>query len=185
MTKGIETSYNGCLFRSRLEARWAAMFDLLDWHWTYEPGVDAHKYIPDFVIHGESPLMVEVKPAIVANDYEAAHRRSARALGDTWTGDILIIGIDPVVTAIDNWTTWGIDGYPAAGLMDEGPDGCLDAGLWATCRRCDQPAIFHSIGSYKCRPCGHYEGDHLIGEIEPSDLLNRWNIAHTLTRWTA
>jgi len=75
--------------------------------------------------------------------------------------------------------------YPAAGLMDEGPNGCLDAGLWATCHECDQTAIFHSIGSYMCRPCGHYEGDHLIGEIEPSGLLNHWNIAHTLTRWTA
>jgi hypothetical protein len=29
----IETVYRGSLFRSRLEARWAAFFDLFGWDW--------------------------------------------------------------------------------------------------------------------------------------------------------
>lgn len=33
----IETSYAGCRFRSRLEARWAVFFDALDIPWDYEP----------------------------------------------------------------------------------------------------------------------------------------------------
>jgi hypothetical protein len=57
----IPTQYNGINFRSRLEARWAAMFDLLDWEWTYEP-VDFDGWIPDFAIHGERVIYVEVKP---------------------------------------------------------------------------------------------------------------------------
>jgi len=57
----IETRYNGILFRSRLEARWAAMFDLLGWRWTYEP-TEFNGWIPDFAIQGKEVVYVEVKP---------------------------------------------------------------------------------------------------------------------------
>lgn len=33
----IPTRYSGVQFRSRLEAKWAAMFDLFGWSWEYEP----------------------------------------------------------------------------------------------------------------------------------------------------
>ena len=33
----VETFYKGYRFRSRLEARWAAFFDLCKWRWEYEP----------------------------------------------------------------------------------------------------------------------------------------------------
>ena len=50
--KAIETRYNGYLFRSRLEARWAVWFDALGVKWEYEPeGFDlgpAGLYLPDF-----------------------------------------------------------------------------------------------------------------------------------------
>lgn len=50
--KAIETRYQGCLFRSRLEARWAVFFDALDIPWEYEKeGYDlgeAGWYLPDF-----------------------------------------------------------------------------------------------------------------------------------------
>lgn len=63
MIPGIPTSYNGTRFRSRLEARWAAMFDLLAWSWEYEP-LDLAGYIPDFILKfAEAPsMLVEVKP---------------------------------------------------------------------------------------------------------------------------
>lgn len=35
--KAIETSYAGCRFRSRLEARWAVFFDRMGVSWEYEP----------------------------------------------------------------------------------------------------------------------------------------------------
>lgn len=50
--KAIETRYQGCLFRSRLEARWAVFFDALEIPWEYEKeGYDlgeAGWYLPDF-----------------------------------------------------------------------------------------------------------------------------------------
>lgn len=62
-TEGIPTTYANVRFRSRLEARWAKMFDLLGWKWNYEP-LDLDGYIPDFVIDMEEPLLIEVKPAL-------------------------------------------------------------------------------------------------------------------------
>jgi hypothetical protein len=35
--QAIETEYNGCYFRSRLEARWSVFFDTLGVEWEYEP----------------------------------------------------------------------------------------------------------------------------------------------------
>lgn len=49
--KPIETSYAGCRFRSRLEARWAVFFDQLGIKWEYEPQgyeFDGERYLPDF-----------------------------------------------------------------------------------------------------------------------------------------
>lgn len=50
--KAIETWYAHCRFRSKLEARFAVLFDHLDWPWQYEPqgwhlGND-ECYLPDF-----------------------------------------------------------------------------------------------------------------------------------------
>ena len=53
----IPTTYKGIRFRSRLEARWAAMFDICGWRWEYEP-LDLPGWIPDFLIHTKTlPLL--------------------------------------------------------------------------------------------------------------------------------
>ncbi len=58
----IPTKYNGVMFRSRLEAKWAAFFDLSGFNWEYEP-IDFHGWIPDFVIRGaKEKVYVEIKP---------------------------------------------------------------------------------------------------------------------------
>ncbi|MCC6946120.1 MAG: hypothetical protein IT335_16205, partial [Thermomicrobiales bacterium] len=60
--KPIVTEYAGTRFRSRLEARWAAMFDLLKWRWEYEP-IDLSGWVPDFaILSGSRPILAEVKP---------------------------------------------------------------------------------------------------------------------------
>jgi hypothetical protein len=52
--KAIETSYSGYKFRSRLEARYAFLFDLAGVDWSYEPeGFDLGNgdfYLPDFFL---------------------------------------------------------------------------------------------------------------------------------------
>jgi len=63
--KAIETEYKEILFRSRLEARWAILFDALNLEWVYEPDCfllsNNQKYTPDFYIP-KFKLYVEVKP---------------------------------------------------------------------------------------------------------------------------
>jgi hypothetical protein len=60
----IPTLYRGRLYRSRLEARWAAFFDEMGWQSEYEPS-DLGIWSPDFALWGRptrAPLLVEVKP---------------------------------------------------------------------------------------------------------------------------
>lgn len=63
--KAHPTRYRDIEFRSRLEATWAAFFDLAGWKWKYEP-IDLEGWSPDFEIshaqHLPVPIMVEVKP---------------------------------------------------------------------------------------------------------------------------
>jgi hypothetical protein len=59
--KAIPTIYNGVQFRSRLEAKWAAFFDLLGWPWQYEP-FDLDGWIPDFLLGAD--ILIEVKPVV-------------------------------------------------------------------------------------------------------------------------
>ena len=54
----IPTWFGGVLYRSRLEARWAAMFCALGWPFEYEP-IDLEGYIPDFILRFQKPILVE------------------------------------------------------------------------------------------------------------------------------
>ena len=68
----IETRYKGYRFRSRLEARWAVVFDAagIDWHYEHE-GYDLGElgwYLPDFWLPGLN-THVEVKPDFKASEY--------------------------------------------------------------------------------------------------------------------
>jgi hypothetical protein len=63
--RAIETRYRGCLFRSRLEARWAVFYDSLGIEWRYEPeGFNLGElglYLPDFWLP-QLALVIEIKP---------------------------------------------------------------------------------------------------------------------------
>lgn len=69
------TLYNGTQFRSRLEAKWAAFFDLTEWKYEYEPS-EINGFNPDFILKCDSPayttktIIVEVKPSVMATPDE-------------------------------------------------------------------------------------------------------------------
>jgi hypothetical protein len=104
------TKYKGRVYRSRLEARWAAMFDILKWEYEYEP-FDLNGWTPDFLLLGKQPVLVEVKPSLLyfeAQKYLAAMRNmeyellmvESGPLKQCWTefGERVSIG-----HLIDNW----------------------------------------------------------------------------------
>jgi hypothetical protein len=87
--KAIETRYKGYRFRSRLEARWAVVFDALRLPWAYEAegydlGSDGY-YLPDFFmghnghygpfveIKGQQPAQNEIAKLTALCDWKTAY----------------------------------------------------------------------------------------------------------------
>jgi len=111
MIKAHPTEYAGVLFRSRLEARWAAFLDLLGWAWEYEP-IDLRGWTPDFRVRfpchhsecaGGHTLLVEVKPYFSIREFDGHPCRRypyGRAPdGDTVPADAsAAFGAEPSVT---------------------------------------------------------------------------------------
>ena len=102
--KAIPTTYAGVNFRSRLEARWAAFFDLCGWEWEYEPRFDfITGWLPDFMIKTSAcHVLAEVKPIDLAqawSEYRAGknvswpdYDKAARYGGNL---PIILLGSDP------------------------------------------------------------------------------------------
>lgn len=184
----ITTTYNGIEYRSRLEARYAAFFNALGWRFTYEP-FDADGYIPDFVIHGDAPLLVEVKPAITTDEFKAPIAKLTNGLTRHWTHDILIVGASPLPLL----PAFAQDSQPLAGLLGEPEHGWDDGaavlgwrwqpGHWITCLNCSSTAIYHPEMSFTSRPCGCYEGDHYLGDISERTISDAWAMACNDVKW--
>lgn len=122
--RSIPTTHAGTNFRSRLEARWAALFDLLEWKWTYEP-MDADGYIPDFLVTvGVCKVLVEVGPCLGYDDYVA---KSEKLFAMDTTLPRFVVGVEPEVHfAPDDW-------YPRMGLSNAKP--AMNGG-WKQCEGC-------------------------------------------------
>jgi hypothetical protein len=96
-------------FRSRLEARWAAFFDLREWAWSYEP-IDFNGWIPDFLVRprlgirraengdliygGTVDLYAEVKPVRVQGPrLQEDFGKALAHCRDVWV--LLLLGAEP------------------------------------------------------------------------------------------
>lgn len=135
--KAIPTTYKSTMFRSRLEARWAAFFDLLEWKWLYEP-VDFNGWIPDFqllklpsvkngfgeqYIHDSNPF-VEVKPFNDLNDIDQFLPKVQAAIPDGLL--VIFLGTHPFMTQ-----SYTKSGYDDVIHMDNAyTDGCNSEELW-------------------------------------------------------
>ncbi len=160
---GIETTYRGARFRSRLEARWAAMFDALGWRWEYEP-VDLDGYIPDFVLVLRQPLLAEVKSEFTCEALIAAASGKIEASG--WLGVAQIVGA--------SWDV--VERHPSSTF---GPTPCM--GPFADLLR---------LGC--CGPGGEVVAVKWLDSLwldfcgdNYDDLATLWNEAGTAVRWRA
>jgi len=197
---GILTLFDGIEYRSRLEARWAAFFTEIGWKFTYEP-FDGNGYIPDFLIHGKSPLLVEVKPAHSLVGFEEPIEKMNKGLRGHWSDDALIVGVDPFVAP---WPTDGgwDDSFSSMGRFGSADATCgyyqedcshnslsctaswhFDAAVLAKCvgikGACGGVGVFSELMSYAHSPCGHYDGGH----GEPVDLRPAWARAINAVKW--
>lgn len=196
---GIPTDYRSQRFRSRLEARWAAFFDLVGWRWTYEP-FDTDGYIPDFLIHGDWPFLVEVGPCVTETDYRNKTAKPNAAVGSL-KRDVVILGVDPICNLrspvgndasrlVATWWT------PQAGLHGEygewggeerdwAPESGFswEPGVWGRCFDCGAVGIVHELMSYSLRPCSHHQSGSFGDRIAEAELEDLWRTAGNRVQW--
>lgn len=180
--RGIPTTYAGVRFRSRLEAKWAAFFDLLGWSWQYEP-FDLAGWIPDFILPGKCPVLVEIKP-ITRRDVDVC-TEMVRAAYD-FGGDLMLCGCvvpayapDVQMGAIIGWLfenngqSIGFgSGWGGAILGDFSGVG----GSYGLC---------HDTGDYADRITGKHDGTHVFEPNTEHRARLLWAQAGNLVQWKA
>lgn len=167
--RGIRTTYAGTRFRSRLEARWAAFFDLVGWKWTYEP-FDVEGWIPDFLIHGDKAVLVEIGPCASLTEY---HAKAAKPVLYTERPTI-VLGISPIALPDEK------AGLIVNEFLDRGdgqPSGACPA-YWFTCGTCHVLTIY---GDDIDRPCGHPLNS--AGPVRGRWLHDLWAQAGNAVQW--
>lgn len=193
----IETRYAGHLFRSRLEARWAAFFDLTGIKWQYEP-FDAAGYIPDFLIHAGSDqpaMLVEVKPFLVGSpEMKAEASRCVLRTRDVMRIPLLVVGCSldfPKVRLGDHVaeepSRVGCIALPWRRGEDyprEYQGGCGDT--LHECWGCGAIRLVERDQVHNYSGCGHVRGGGGGTVCRGSGIRPEaaWAKAHELTRWT-
>lgn len=175
----ITTVYGGIEYRSRLEARWAAFMSNIGWDTVYEP-FDGDGYIPDFLVQGQRPFLIEVKPAATLAGYRDAVAKADSGLASHWDSDVLIVGASPLPHIGADGSSGG--DYPALGWFREGGDWWY--GRWITCLRCGRFAVYHDQMSYGGRPCWcESGGDHHLGAVKTDLIESFWADACNDVKW--
>lgn len=173
---GIPTMFRGVMYRSRLEAKWAAVFDAIQWPVVYEQ-LDLLGYVPDFVAEfGASDLLIEIKPDLSPVALGQAKQKIERS---GWTGEALILSGRTEFCAVQ----------PRIGDFAEfvdGPDGKQHVWSDAFMFRCLSCGQMFACGgdSWRCRRCGACDGNTHIGDVE-NDLEAAWLDAGNRVQWKA
>lgn len=180
--KPIPTLYGGVQFRSRLEARWAAFFDLCQWRWEYEP-LDLDGYVPDFALRLAHTVLVEVKPFLFDGsedeEQELAHARVKLDLSG-WKGEAWIVGCAALDVADRNPHHAGVADWFCGYYREDGEWG--PAGLYR-CGECGNGTPFHRDMSWRCRCCGADE--HARNRMTPWDVTADLRKAANEVQWRA
>lgn len=182
----IETTYKAYKFRSRLEAKWASVFDQLGWSWEYEP-IDLNGYVPDFIVN--HTILIEIKPVMTYGDTIPARRKIIAA---GWDGDAVILG---ATADMSEWPTES----PYIGVANtQDRLGCS----WAyasvmRCLCCDRVTL-HRLNWWgrtkgndnilECLFCERSYDDQRQWQIGVDPAIDKsfdraWAAAHNATKW--
>lgn len=153
--KAIETNYKGFRFRSRLEARWAVLFDAMGIKYLYEPEgyalSDGTCYLPDFFLPGANQFF-EVK-GILSHEDESKLRMFVKEQKRS-----IAIGYDDFT-----FSACGI--FPDGNIIEKKRDSVL-----MKCHKCGKYFFAGVSGSWECHGCGYYDGDSTALWICTGDL---------------
>lgn len=168
--RALATLYQNVLFRSRLEARWAAFFDLLKWPWAFEP-VDLDYYLPDFLLlFNADRIAVEVKPETRLQDL---HRHAMHPARRGWRGETLAVG-----AVLFERNVIGVNAEPI-----EIGEHITGAARVFRCINCGAISLLNDDHSWRCRVNGCYGGNAHVGEAEPGELAGLWAQAGNRVQW--
>lgn len=162
---GKVCTYSGVRFRSRAEARYALLMDMIGVRWTYEPSharftfPSGLEYQPDFFLHDQR-VWLEVKGEGVRRDWLDKAIEKAACLAQ-FSGHSVFVAVNtlprPDVNVADRWH------------MLHFPAGSNDAhmGAWSICLCCGKHFLYSSYAP-QCPYCGRGHGD----ECWVADPLN-------------
>ncbi len=184
---GIPTNYKSRRYRSRIEARWAKMFDLLDWQYEYEP-YDLNGWIPDFILLGASEILVEVKFHTILSEFDINKCLEAMCGTEKENKEILLLGC---IIPIDEDF---YDGVPCVGWLDEviedGVTGCIvksgfrsGIALAPFNHYNNKWGFIHSCNSYADRMTGLYDGTHYLDFPRRDEIYELWQEAGNQVQW--
>ena len=179
--KGIPTKFRNRQYRSRLEARWAAFFDLVGWQYEYEP-YDLDGWIPDFVLLGrdcynqKTEILVEVKPYVDLHEFmndepeEDAWDKIYNAVKGTDKDNKEILLLGCTITS-DEFAPGSSLGW----LGEYDADHKWFEAAIITYHD-NKYGFVHSQGDFTDRITGFYEGGHYY-DADTDAIHNLWNEA--------
>jgi len=181
-----KTLYNGILFRSKLEAKWAVFFDTLCIAFKYEPvwdevdiGIGYVQYKPDFYLP-DIDLWIEVKPVGFRN-MKYGDKKKAEGWVEDYNGLLVLVGPPSMpknTTEAHYHLTWNerkkvfyLNDHmwwcecPKCGRINIQPDG----GIPTDCTKsCYPEPSYDLFGDELPEPTGH----------KSSRLKNAYRLAH-------
>ena len=184
MIKAKPTTYSSAHFRSRLEAKWAAFFDLCGWRWEYEP-LDLDGWVPDFGIVGAKGLILcEVKPIEWTKNRETNSILTKRKDLDkikfaSKNREILVLGAYPFF--MESVYSYCIS---YLGFLSEINENDLSEAVDFACfSRLSSHIDFRSENmSYHERISGKQNGGHTT-EVDISEIDALWRKASSFVQW--
>lgn len=181
--KAIPTAYAGVNFRSRLEARWAAFFDLCGWEWDYEP-FDLDGWAPDFLLRGKVPALVEVKPvSFNAGQKTDKHKerlvtQARAAAGKAFrvggSSERIVVGLGPFEVCSGEWAL-GVFAHQR--MWDDADVALLYRGVRTTLDYASME------GSFQYRIGGQSDGDHHLKQLTDDTPEVMWRTAGNAVQW--
>jgi hypothetical protein len=187
----IPTFINGVRFRSRLEAKWAIMFDQLNWKWEYEP-IDLNGYIPDFFILNKrvSPLLIEIKPILSVDDFTQSEQKIIRS---GWKNSALILGAklfwdefkgtnNPVIGKIKQSDADFFECCSIAKCVSHGTYGVVSEYMgWS--QEIDCSGLNTSDPNDYCGTDKTHQNKWWYGGINKNEIEAMWKAASNLIQW--
>ena len=177
----IPTNYRGRQYRSRLEAKWAAFFDLCEWRYEYEP-IDLNGWFPDFALFGDNGnmILVEVKP--VTNFPTDVAEKMEEAVGGAGH-ELLILGQGPFYDFEDGCIGWLMEIREVeVSEVEWEREHEWGIAVWGQWESSDKPGFCHESGQFTDRISGAYDGG-CFGSDVAKNIRALWNGAGNLVQY--